>query len=84
MNLIYIMGKIISEIKFEFIINNKNKSIAIFEVELLNKSIIRIKAYNENADYCLRNLEKYNNIIIEGKLNSNLEIILKNIKKLEK
>ena len=45
-------GKIINDIEFNFIINGQNVSIALFEVELLNKSIVKIKAYNELADYC--------------------------------
>ena len=45
MNLVFIQGKIISEIDFKFIINSNNKSIAIFKIELFNKSIVTAKAY---------------------------------------
>lgn len=81
MNVVFVQGKIISDIEFKFIINNKNKAIAIFEMELLNKSIVKIKAYNELADYCYYKLNKGNMILIEGYLNSNLEIIIETIKK---
>ena len=52
MNLVYIQGKVVSKIDFKFIINSKNISIAIFKVELRNKSVVVVKAYNEIADYC--------------------------------
>ena len=78
MNLVFVQGKIISDIEFKFIINSKNISIAIFEIELLNKSKVKIKAYNELADYCYGRLNKGNNVLIEGKLNSNIEIEILN------
>jgi hypothetical protein len=76
LNLVYIQGKIISDIEFKFIIKSKNKSISIFKLELTNNSIVTIKAYNELADYCYSKLNKDDIILIEGKLNSKLEIIL--------
>ena len=82
-NIVFIQGKIISDIEFNFIINKKNISIAIFEVELLNKSIVKIKAYNELADYCYSKLSKNEIIFVEGYLNSNMEIIIKTLKKSE-
>ena len=83
MNLVYIQGKIISDIEFKFIIKSKNKSISIFKLELTNNSIVTIKAYNELADYCYSKLNKDDIILIEGKLNSKLEIISKTIEKVE-
>ena len=65
------MGKIISEIQFEFIIKSKNNnSIAYFDMELANKSIVRIKAYNARADYVYRNYTMNQIIIIKGKIRS--------------
>ena len=52
MNLCFLIGKIISEINFKFVLNSKNISIAYFKIELNNKSIVEVKAYNELADYC--------------------------------
>lgn len=77
MNIVFVEGKIITDIEFNFIINSENVSIAIFEVELLNKSIVQIKAYNEVADYCYSKLNNGDIIFIEGYLNSNMEIIIK-------
>lgn len=79
MNEVFLMGKIKTEVKFEFLINSKNISIAIFKVKLKNKSEILIKGYNEIADFCYRNLEKNKYVFINGNLNSNMEIIIKKL-----
>ena len=75
MNLVYIQGKVVSKIDFKFIIYSKNISVAIFKVELRNKSVVKVKAYNEMADYCYRKLNEGREIIIEGRLNTKLEVI---------
>lgn len=76
MNLCFLIGKICSEIQFEFILNSKDTSIAMFNIELLNESIIKVKAYNETADYCYANLEKEMIIGMQGSIDSKMEIIL--------
>ena len=58
MNQVFILGKIISDIEFKFIIKNKNKAIAIFKVKLLDDTIVTVEAYNEKADYCYSKLNK--------------------------
>ena len=58
MNFCVLYGKIVSEIEFKFIIKNKNKSITYFDMLLFNKSVVRVKAYNEVADYIYRNFDK--------------------------
>ena len=58
MNICFLMGKIISEIEFKFIIQGKKTSIATFQIELENKSRIKVKGYNEIADYCYQKLKK--------------------------
>lgn len=84
MNYIFVYGKIISNIKFEFILNSKKKSISFFELELTNKSKIKVKAYNEIADYCYSKLKLYDSVFIEGRLNSNIEVEGINIRKINK
>lgn len=80
MNICFFIGKIISDIDFKFIVNNrKYNSIVIFQIELNNKSIITLKGYNEIADFCYRNLEKNNIIIAVTFLNSKLEGIVEKI-----
>lgn len=76
MNLGFFIGKIVSDIQFDFILNSKNISIARFKLELENKSIIKIKACNELADYCYKKLEKEDVIGIVGMINLNMEIII--------
>ena len=68
MNLCILAGKIVSEIEFKFIIKSKHKSIAYFNMELLNKSIIRVEAYDSMADFSYRNIKLNQLIVIEGKI----------------
>ena len=68
MNICIVAGKIVSEIEFKFIINNKNKSIVYFDLELSNKSIVKVKAYDEIADYSYWKLQQNDRVIIEGKV----------------
>ncbi|MEI3436198.1 MAG: hypothetical protein V8S10_07835 [Clostridia bacterium] len=83
MNLVCILGKIISNIEFKFIIKNKNKAIAIFKVKLLDDTIVTVEAYNEKADYCYSKLNKNDTIYIQGYINSKMQIIVKDIEKQE-
>lgn len=79
MNICFFIGKIISEIKFDFILNSKDISIAVFYIQLLNGSIIKVKGYNEIADYCYSNLEQEMIIQIQGTINQKMEIIIEEI-----
>ena len=75
MNICFLYGKIISDVDFKFIMNNKNKtSISVYKIQLNNKSIVIVKGYNEIADYCYRNLKIGDNIYIQGRLNNMMEI----------
>lgn len=76
MNLCFLIGKVVSEIKFDFILNSKDISIARFSIELENKSVVVVKGYNEIADYCYKDLTKGSIIGIQGSLNSNKEIVI--------
>lgn len=80
MNICFLKGKIIIDINFKFIVNNKKYyAISIFKIKLDNKSILTVKGYNETADWCYRNLIKNDNIAIYGNLNSAMEIIVQDI-----
>lgn len=83
MNQVFILGKIISDIEFKFIIKNKNKAIVIFKVKLLDDTIVTVEAYNEKADYCYSKLNKNDTIYIQGYINSKMQIIVKDIEKQE-
>ena len=83
MNLCFIIGKIISDIEFKFVVNDRNKmSISLFVVELNNKSIVKIKGYNNIADFCYQNLRKEDNIILEGYISNKMKIVIYKINKL--
>ena len=79
MNICFLIGKIISDIDFKFIVNSKKYySISIFQIELNNKSVITVKGYNEIADFCYKSLIKNNYIALYGELDGKMEIVLKN------
>ncbi len=81
MNICFLMGKIVSDINFKFIIHDReNNSIVKFEVELNNKSKIIVIGYNELADFCYSRLKKNDNIALQGYLSSGINVILENIK----
>ena len=79
MNLCILLGKIVSEIEFKFIIKSKNKSIAYFDIELSNKSIARIKSYDGVADYVYRKLKTGQIVMIQGKIKNDGTIKGENI-----
>ena len=81
MNLVFIIGEIVSEIDFKFVLNSKNISISHFEIELSNKTVDKLKGYNAVADFCYSKLKKKGKVFVHGELNTNGEVILKNIKK---
>ena len=87
MNICFFIGKIISEIEYKFIVDNKKYySISMFQIELNNKSIITVKGYNEIADFCYRKLNRYDNILIKGNIkniNNEFEIMIEKLDKIK-
>lgn len=79
MNLCFLIGKIVSEIEFKFILNSKNIAVTIFEIQLDKQSMITVKAYNEMADWCYQKLVKEDVVAIKGNLNSKMEIVIHNL-----
>ena len=82
MNLCLLIGEIYSEIQFNFILNCKNISIVRFNIKLSNGSIIKVKGYNEIADYCYSKLKEGDIVEIEGYLDYRIETIIKKMVKL--
>ena len=82
MNLCFLYGKIVSNNDFKFMINSKNISKAVFYLKLKNDSIIKIKAYNEIADFCFSKLKKGNSIILEGTIDSRYDVTVREIQEL--
>ena len=75
MNICFFIGKIVSKVNFKFIVEGKNTSIAMFEIQLENNSIIKIKGYDEIADFCLKFLKEKDTVLIQGRLNQDYNII---------
>ncbi len=83
MNICFFIGKIISDIKFDFIINNKNNiSISLFILELNDNNKIKIEGYNDIADFCYKELKKEDRIVLEGHINNKMHIVINKINKL--
>ena len=78
MNEVFLIGKVISDIEFKFIINSKNKAIACFEIETANKQIVRIQAYNQLADFVYSKLNTNDKVFINGYIEDNV-VKVKNI-----
>ena len=79
MNKVFIIGKVITEVKFDFILNSKHISIARFGViTVRDKQEIEIMAYDEMADYIYANLKHKDVVIINGYLEYN-KVILEDI-----
>lgn len=76
MNEVFLIGRIITDIDFKFIIYSKNISIVQFKIITLNdKQVINIRAYNEIADLVYRKLNRDNLICINGYIQNNNVII---------
>ncbi len=79
MNLCFLIGEIIGEIQFDFILNGKNISVARFRLKVNENCEIIVKAYDKIADWCYQNLVKSDIVAIEGKLDSKMEVKINNI-----
>lgn len=83
MNLYFCAGRIISEINFKFILQGKKFSAAKFKMELFDKTIIDVIAYDNTADYSYRKLKKDDYIFCEATLATD-KIVLEYIELLKR
>ncbi len=65
MNICFIKGKIITKPEYKFIFIRNADAVIMFEIELENKSKIKVIGYNEIADKFYKELEKEDIIWIE-------------------
>ena len=79
MNKVFVIVEIL-EYRYGFLLNNKNNAICKIIGKLKNGSIINIIEYDKIADKCLRILKKGEIYFIEGKINSNMKIIIRNFR----
>ena len=79
MNEVFIIGKVITEVKFDFILNSKHISVARFRViTVRDKQEIERMAYDEMADYVYANLKHEDVVMINGYLEYD-KVILEDI-----
>ena len=81
MNKVFVIVEIL-EYEYGFLLNNINSAICKIIGKLTNDSIINIIAYDNIADKCLRILEKEKIYMVEGRVNSNMEIVITEIRKI--
>ena len=76
MNEIFLIGKIINGVEYKFMVEKNKTAKSILKIELLDKTKVEAIAYNEIADFCFRNLNIQDTVIIYAKINKNIiEII---------
>lgn len=71
MNEVFLIGKIVSRINFDFIIKSKKHAISKFKIETFDGTLLNIRAYDKLADYVYAKLKKDDSIFIYGSLNNN-------------
>lgn len=84
MNICFLMGKVLKDIEFEFMYEDKRISIAYTDLKLKNNTTIAIKGYGRIADIMYRNIKKNDNILLQGNIvkEKNIEIEISEIRKL--
>ena len=90
MNICCFSGKVIGEIKFDFIYNSKrNNSIVNFKMKIQNgyetkeETIINVRAYDADADYIYRNLAEEDQISIIGWIKEDGTVNLTELEKIK-
>ena len=56
-------------------------SVAKTKLELENESVIVIKGYDEMADWMIQNIRKEDEVILQGKINTKMEVEVKWMKR---
>lgn len=77
MNEVFLIIKV-KEMNYKFSIQKNINAICNIVAILKNNSVINLIAYNEMADKCLKLMKQEKSYYIEGMINSNIEIIIKN------
>ncbi len=56
-------------------------SVAKTKLKLENESVIVIKGYDEMADWMVQNIKKEDEVILQGKINTKMEVEVKWMKR---
>ena len=92
MNIVVILGKVVSEVEFNFIydryisVNSEKEkaglemymhtSVAKCKIELSNNSVIEIQGYDDVADFMYRHLKEKDVVWLEGALGENGNVVV--------
>lgn len=81
MNICFLSGRIVGTPEFRFILNKKHEMkknyhicLLIINIELNDKTLLKLKFFDENADYYFRVLKENYYIVVNGILNNDYEI----------
>ena len=75
MNEVFLIGKVISNINFYFMINSKNVSIACFKIETLDGQVVDVKVYDSLADFVYSKIKLGDLVFVYGCLNKEFVIV---------
>ena len=75
MNEVFEIVKVLNY-KYRFLLNSKNNAICKIEGILLNGSIVKLIAYDNLADRLLRKLKINEIYLFQGRLDSNMEVVI--------
>ena len=79
MNEVFIIGKVITEVKFDFILNSKHISAVRFGVmTMCDKQEINVITYDEKADYVYATIKQKDVVMLNGYLEYD-KVILEDI-----
>lgn len=81
MNEVFLIVKVIN-FEYRFLLNKKNNAICKVDGILDNKSVIKLIAYDNIADRLLRKLKINDLYLFQGRLNSNMEVVLNKVYKI--
>ncbi len=81
MNEVFLIGKVIEDIEYKFMLKKRKNAKAKIELKLIDETKVEVVAYNEQADYTLQNIKIRNNVFVYGKL-QNSEIVINKIIKI--
>ena len=78
MNEVFLIGKVIKEVEYRFMLEKGKNAKAEIKLELLDKTQLKVIAYNEEADYTMQNIRKNDDVFIYGIIKET-EVVIKNI-----
>ena len=57
MNEVFLIGKVIEDIEYKFMLKKRKNAKAKIELKLIDETKVEVVAYNEQADYTLQNIK---------------------------